>query len=121
MNFSKLSLIVAFSGLLFTSCKETTSEPTTEANTPKEKTIAAAVKPETASFNIEGMTCAMGCAKTIEKELANLDGVQSATVDFDTKSDTVEFDGTVQTTESLVKVVEATGDGTTYKVENIKS
>ena len=121
MNFTKLSLIAAFSVLLFTGCKETASEPKAEASTTKEKTIAAAVKPETASFTIEGMTCAMGCAKTIEKELANLDGVQSATVDFETKTATVEFDGTIQTISSLAKVVEATGDGTTYKVENIKS
>ena len=121
MNFTKFSLIVAFSGLLFTSCKQTESEPTAEAKPATEKTIVAAVQPETASFNIEGMTCAMGCAKTIEKELANLDGVQKATVDFDTKTATVEYDGTIQTTASLVKVVEATADGTTYKVTDIKS
>ena len=121
MNFTKIARIAAFSGLLFTSCKKTESESTTEATAITEKTVAAAVKPETASFNIEGMTCAMGCAKTIEKELAGLDGVQKATVDFETKTATVEFDGTIQSTESLVKVVEATGDGTTYKVDNIKS
>ena len=121
MNFTKTALIVAISGLLLTSCKETASEPTDEATTTTKKTVAAAVQPETASFNIEGMTCAMGCAKTIEKELADLDGVQSATVDFETKTATVEFDGTKQSTESLVKVVEATADGTTYKVTDIKS
>ena len=121
MNFTKFSLIVVFSGLLFTSCKQTATEPTAEAKPSTEKSNIAAIQPETASFNIEGMTCAMGCAKTIEKELANLNGVQKATVDFDTKTATVEYDGTIQSTESLVKVVEATGDGTTYKVENIKS
>lgn len=121
MNFTKITIIAAFSGLLFTSCKKTESEPTAEVKPKSEKTIAAAVKPETASFNIEGMTCAMGCAKTIEKELANMDGVQKATVDFETKTATVEYDGTIQTTASLAKVVEATGDGTTYKVENMKS
>lgn len=121
MNFTKITLIVAVSGLLLTSCKKTESEPTAETTAPTEKTIAVAVQPETASFNIEGMTCAMGCAKTIEKELADLDGVQSATVDFEAKTATVEYDGTIQSTESLTKVVEATGDGTTYKVTNIKS
>jgi mercuric ion binding protein len=52
---------------------------------------------------IEGMTCAMGCAKTIEKELTNLDGVQKATVDFDKKTATVVFDKTVQNQENLTK------------------
>lgn len=121
MNFKKISLIVAFSGLLFTSCKNTESEPTATTDAPTEKVSVAAVQPETASFNIEGMTCAMGCAKTIENKLVNLNGVQKATVDFDAKTATIEYDGTIQTTESLVKVVEATGDGTTYKVTNIKS
>jgi len=29
------------------------------------------------------MTCAIGCAKTIETKLAKMDGVQKATVDFE--------------------------------------
>jgi mercuric ion binding protein len=67
------------------------------------------------------MTCAVGCAKTIEDELANLDGVEKAAVDFDKKTATVTFDKTVQNPESLTKVVQETGDGKTYKVSNIKS
>ena len=66
------------------------------------------------------MTCAMGCAKTIQEDLADLDGVQDAAVDFDTKLATVSFDKTVQTTETLTKVVEAAADGKTYKVKDMK-
>ena len=29
------------------------------------------------------MTCAMGCAKTIEKKMAKMDGVKMAKVDFE--------------------------------------
>lgn len=123
MNFTKSFLALAMTSALFISCKETGSNSTTavatEATATKE--IAAAVKPETATFNIEGMTCAMGCAKTIEKELAGMDGVQKATVDFDKKTATVEFDATKQTPEKLVETVEATADGKTYKVSNMKS
>jgi len=67
------------------------------------------------------MTCAVGCAKTIQEELTELDGVQEAKVDFDKKLATVTFDKTVQTPESLTKVVQETGDGKTYKVSNMKS
>jgi copper chaperone CopZ len=67
------------------------------------------------------MTCAIGCAKTIEEELSGLDGVKKATVDFDKKSAIVIFDKTVQTPEKLIKIVQATGDGKTYKVANMKS
>jgi mercuric ion binding protein len=63
----------------------------------------------------------MGCAKTIEKKLSEMDGVQKAAVDFEKKTATVEFDANKQTPETLVKTVEATADGKTYKVSNVKS
>jgi copper chaperone CopZ len=66
------------------------------------------------------MTCAVGCAKTIEKQLSEMDGVQNAKVDFDKKVATVNFDLDKLKSEDLVKAVESTGDGQTYKVSNIK-
>ena len=57
------------------------------------------------------MTCAMGCAKTIESKLSKMNGVQKATIDFDKKQATVEFDAAVISPENLSKTVEATGDG----------
>jgi len=112
--------------LLFVSCKEKMNETVsttakTETTAPKIKKEIAAANLQTASFTVEGMTCAIGCAKTIQEELSDLDGVQKATVDFDKKLATVSFDKTIQTPESLTKVVEATADGKTYKVSNMKS
>lgn len=124
MNFTKSIAIMALSGLLFASCKDnkaTTETAAKETAAPKVKKEIAAVNLQTASFKIEGMTCAIGCAATIQEELTALDGVQTAKVDFDKKLATVTFDKTVQTPESLTKVVQATGDGKTYKVSNMKS
>jgi len=126
MNFTKSIAIIALSGLLFASCKDNKTEVKTEtasaeAAAPKVKKAIAPENLQTASFTIEGMTCAIGCAKTIEEELTELDGVQEAKVDFDKKLATVTFDKTVQTPESLTKVVQDTGDGKTYKVSNMKS
>lgn len=124
MKFTKSLIILACSSFLMISCKETSSEPKTavasEESATIEKTIPAE-NLETASFNIEGMTCAMGCAKTIEKELSELEGVQEATVDFENKTATVAFDGTKQTPESLTKAIEAVADGQTYKASNLKT
>jgi periplasmic mercuric ion binding protein len=53
--------------------------------------------------------------------LSNLEGVQTAVVDFDKKLATVTFDKALQTPEKLTTVVEETGDGKTYTVLNIKS
>jgi mercuric ion binding protein len=126
MNFTKSIAIIALSSLLFASCKDSKAEvktetASTEIAAPKVKKEIAAANLQTASFKIEGMTCAIGCAATIQEELTVLDGVQTAKVDFDKKLATVTFDKTVQTPESLTKVVQATGDGKTYTVLNMKS
>ncbi len=124
MNFSKSILTITLASLLFVGCKEktgeTVSDTATEGSAPKVKKEIAAANLQTASFTIKGMTCAIGCAKTIQEELNGLDGVQTASVDFDKESATVSFDKTILTPEKLTKVVEATADGKTYKVSKMK-
>jgi copper chaperone CopZ len=112
-----LGLLLAV-GSVFVSCKKETTEVKVDQTTSAKKPIANA---ETTSFNIEGMTCAIGCAKTIETKLSGLEGVQKATVDFDKKTATVEYDPAVQSPEKLATFVEAVADGKTYKVSNVKS
>ena len=122
MNFTKSLLTFGLASTLLFSCKDTASKPiagSDETNTKKE--VAVAAEPETAIFKIDGMTCAMGCAKTIESKLSKMNGVQKATVDFDKKQATVEFDAAVITPEKLTKTVEATGDGETYKVSGMQT
>lgn len=126
MKFTKIIASLAIASLVFISCKKEEDKnlaniKTEETAAPKEHKAIAAENVQTASFTIEGMTCAMGCAKTIEKELSSLDGVEKAAVDFDKKTATVTFDKTVQNPESLTKIVQETGDGKTYKVSNFKS
>ena len=125
MNLGKSILTFMFASLLLTGCKEKTTETTTTSSTvtsvPKAKKEIVDANLQQASFTIEGMTCAIGCAKTIQEELSGLEGVQTAKVDFDEKLATVTFDKTKQTPESLTKIVQATGDGKTYTVSNMKS
>jgi copper chaperone CopZ len=125
MNFPKSFLALTLTAVLFSSCKDTANEPKSETDTKSASTTEKkAINPEkleTASFSIEGMTCAMGCAKTIEKELSEMEGIQKATVDFEKKTATVAFDTTLQSPESLTKTVEGAADGNTYKVSNMKT
>ena len=122
MNFSKSLFTFGVASSLLFSCKDAANKPTVSATeTKSEKEVVTAIKPETASFKIDGMTCAMGCAKTIETKLTKMDGVQKAKVDFETKQATVDFDAAVLTTEKIVKAVEATCDGETYKVSGMKT
>ncbi|WP_052201443.1 heavy-metal-associated domain-containing protein [Flavobacterium psychrophilum] len=87
-----LGILIATASI-FVSCKkentvsktEKTSVTTTISKTDSSISRSKQAK-QTTSFNIEGMTCAIGCAKTIENKLVSLDGVQKATVDFDKKN-----------------------------------
>ncbi|MGB0259816.1 MAG: heavy-metal-associated domain-containing protein [Flavobacteriaceae bacterium] len=67
-----------------------------------------------ASFSISGMTCKMGCAATIEKNLNKLDGVQKAEVDFETEMAMVHYDPNIVGEEGLTEAVAKTGSA--YKV-----
>jgi Cu+-exporting ATPase len=121
MKFSKSIVGLALASMLFVSCKKSESMPpqaSTEATAKKE--ITAAVKPETVTFHIEGMTCAIGCAKTIEEKLSDMEGVQNAKVDFDKKEAIVNFDLDKLNADDLVKATESCADGKTYKVSDVK-
>ncbi len=122
MKISKGILGLSLASLLFLGCKNTDSKPTaaSEKNLNKVKEIAVATKPEIATFKIDGMTCEMGCAKTIEKKLTSLNGVQSAKVNFEAKTATVNFDLDKLNSNDLVKATESCADGKTYKVSKLE-
>ncbi len=123
MKFTSSLFTLGLSTLLFIGCKETDSKAAqadTNIDVVATKTETIATKPETASFSIEGMSCAVGCAKTIEKKLAATTGVQKAKVDFDTKEATVDFDAAVISPEKLQEIIEKAADGKTYTVSDVK-
>jgi copper chaperone CopZ len=118
MSITKSFFFLCVVGSLCFSCKDTASKPTT---TKEATTTTVVAQPQSISFTVDGMTCAIGCAKTIESKLSEMKGVQKATVDFDKKQAIVQFDAAVVTSEDLVKAVEATADGATYKVSDVKT
>jgi Cu+-exporting ATPase len=114
--------LIALTSLFIVACKNETK--------PELKTVDTAVTAEAnildpnahyakAEFGIEGMTCAMGCAKTIEKKIARMDGVKSAKVDFDKQLAMVEYDDAKVTPKSLEEAVKKTGD--MYSVKDMKT
>ena len=63
---------------------------------------------DTVSFPVEGMTCA-ACVNRITRFLANVDGVENATVNLATETATVRFDPGRADIERLGAAVEAAG------------
>lgn len=122
MKTLKLVLAIALLSLVTFSCKnekELETKTVEVEATEVKKEIAADATIAKAEFNIEGMTCAMGCAKTIEKKLSKMEGVKSAIVDFDKKLAMVEYDEATVTPTSLEETVAKVGDA--YTVNNMKT
>lgn len=117
MKFTKTFLSLAVATALLASCKKEVAADAASAG----KTVAAVGKTETATFKIEGMSCAVMCAGKIQKELSAMKGVQKAEVDFDKKTATVAYDSAVVTPQQLAEKVESVAGGDLYKVSELKS
>ena len=122
MKNLKSILASVFLLVFFFSCKNEpkteiiTVETTVEKSSQKLNPNATYSKAE---FNIKGMTCEMGCAKTIEKKLTRMEGVKSATVDFKNELAMVEYDVAKANPSSITKTVISVAD--TYSVENMQT
>ncbi len=122
MKTFKNICLIALTTFSVVACKNETG--------PEIKTVETEIKAEAstldpnahyakAEFGIEGMTCAMGCAKTIEKKIAKMEGVKTATVDFDKQLAMVEYDDAKVTPKSLEEAVKKSGD--MYSVKDMKT
>ncbi len=122
MKILKLVIAIVIFSITVWSCKNET-EPQVKTIEVEETTAKSEIADDAilnkAEFNIEGMTCAIGCAKTIEKKLAKMEGVKSAKVDFDKKIAMVEYDEAIVTTNSLENTVTNASD--TYSVNDMKT
>ncbi|HUH28286.1 heavy metal-associated domain-containing protein [Gelidibacter sp.] len=120
--FKTLVLLTALA-LFSVGCKEAQPEiKTIDMEQPEmvsEKQLDPNAIYAKAEFGIEGMTCAMGCAKMIEKKIAKMDGVKSATVDFDTRLAMVEYDNAKVSPSTLEEAVVSVSDA--YSVKDMKN
>ena len=83
------------------------------------KKIEALGEKAYAKLSIEGMTCAIGCAVTIEKKLQRTSGIVSAKVDFESNTGWVTYDATMLNLDKISSVVKSTG--ASYSVSKIIS
>lgn len=119
MKTSKIISILVLVTFFTFSCKnEATKEPTVSEESITENSIENASMAK-AEFTIEGMTCAMGCAKRIETKLAEMEGVETAKVDFEKKLAMVTYKEGIVTPTSLEETV--TKAGADYSVSEMKT
>lgn len=83
--------------------------------------VTLPVSLETVSVNIEGMTCEIGCAKTIEAKISKMEGVSESKVDFEAKKGTFTYDANKTSEASIVSTINGLLDGKTYTASASKS
>jgi Cu+-exporting ATPase len=107
-----LAFILLSTSLSIMACNNSTSPKVVTVETTQNMNADPLPMAEEAfgKLTIEGMTCAIGCAATIEKNLQKTTGVASATVDFETKIAWVVYDAKHLNMEAISAVVKATGE-----------
>ncbi|SDS45014.1 Heavy-metal-associated domain-containing protein [Polaribacter sp. KT25b] len=100
MKVQKIIFSIAIACFILTGCKN---------EAPKE------VKKENVSLAISGMTCEIGCAKTIQSKLSKKEGVLDAKVVFTDSIANIEFDANKTSKEDLIAFVSGIAGGELYK------
>ncbi|HEY9083462.1 MAG TPA: heavy metal-associated domain-containing protein [Vicingaceae bacterium] len=118
MNATNYFLALTVASLSFFAACNNPSENNEQETTASEKSVIDASKVLAVDYKIDGMTCKMGCAKTIEKTVAGLNGVVLSTVDFDAEKGHFEFDASIISEKEIITAIESVADQ--YKVEEWK-
>lgn len=114
MKIQKIIFVFALIGFLTVSCKNEAQKD----NSDKKEEIAKNI--EEASFNISGMTCEIGCAKTIASKLSKKEGVIKAEVIFNDSTAVVKYNTTKTNKKDIIAFIDGIADGNTYKTSEVK-
>lgn len=108
IQFLGVSILVVS---LLNSCESTPDQKTIDSASKVEKTEVLAENKTEVKMEVEGMVCAMGCAKFIEDKVAGLNGVVKSHVNFEEGTALFEFDKTALSSEEIEKFINEIHDG----------
>lgn len=115
-TMKNILFLVIFS-LLFTACNKAKNAPRSE---PKVTNTDIAVNYKHIEIEIEGMTCEIGCARTIQSKLSKVVGVLDAHVDFESKKGTFTYDANIVSKDAIAKEIAGIAGGNLYYVTKMK-
>ncbi len=84
------------------------------------KEVNTEVKKEQISLAISGMTCEIGCAKTIQSKLSKKEGVLNASVIFTDSIANIDFDSNIISSKELISYIDNIAGGEMYKASKLK-
>lgn len=107
-----LSLLVS---LFAVSCKDA-------AKGGKDASVESVKKADLKNIEvgIEGMTCQIGCAKTIESKLSKMEGITSVSISFEDKIGKISYDANTVSEQKITEKITSIAGGETYTVTTIK-
>ncbi|WP_456423460.1 heavy-metal-associated domain-containing protein [Lutibacter sp.] len=104
-------LILTF---LFISCSENKKETVAKKSEDQKTEVAANYK--SIEVDIEGMTCEIGCARTIQSKLSKVDGVTYSKVNFEAKKGIFTYDSNKLSEQDITNKISGIGGGDLYSV-----
>ena len=117
MNKKAIFLLLAISALLIISCSVNDENGKTK---DLKSDVPRMAKMETVSLAISGMTCEIGCAKTIQSKLSKKEGVADAVVVFTDSIATITFDSNKTSAEDLSSFITGIAGGNLYTASEIR-
>ena len=117
MNKKAIFLLLAISALLIISCSVNDENGKTK---DLKSDVPRMAKMETVSLAISGMTCEIGCAKTIQSKLSKKEGVADAIVVFTDSIATITFDSNKTSAENLSSFITGIAGGNLYTASEIR-
>jgi len=104
LKYTLMSLFLSI--FLLVGCKEEVAKKETQE-----------VKKEFVALNISGMTCEIGCAKTIQSKLSKKDGVLEAKVVFTDSIANINFDANTTSKKELIAFIDGIAGGELYSAK----
>lgn len=115
---NKIISLFIFSILLF-SCSETKTENVVNQS-EIENTENKVASYKSIEVDIKGMTCEIGCARTIESKLSKVDGISYSKVDFESGKGQFTFDENKLSENDIISKINGIAGGDLYSVTNTK-
>jgi len=114
MKFQQIIVLLLATTFAFTACN-------TDSKKKLESKELVAANPQKLAFNISGMTCEIGCAKTIQSKLSKKAGITAAKVIFNDSIALVEYNANTISQDDITSFVNGIAGGDLYRVKNAKS
>ena len=84
---------------------------TMNCSSPQENVAVEVQADKQLALKVDGMVCAVGCAKYIEKQVSQIAGVSSCTVNFEEGIAEVEFSSEITGQEEIVGTITDINEG----------